>query len=93
MHVREFMVSSVKEFAKIYKWATFKFYKITRFMRSQEDKLEQLVTDAVLSSQVSNVLFRAAERMVADQLRSYKHALDCLVDLNISFWISGKSDA
>lgn len=33
-HVKDFIVAGVKEFIKIFKWATFKFYKITRYMRS-----------------------------------------------------------
>lgn len=76
--MRDFVVASVKEFIKIFKWATFKFYKITRYMRSQEDVLEQLITESVLSVQVSNVLIKASERMLADQLLEYQQALDCL---------------
>lgn len=76
--MRDFVVASVKEFIKIFKWATFKFYKITRYMRSQEDVLEQLITESVLSVQVSNVLIKASERMLADQLVEYQQALDCL---------------
>jgi hypothetical protein len=32
--VRDFIVASVKEFIKVFKWATFKFYRIQRYMRS-----------------------------------------------------------
>jgi len=61
-------------------------------MRSQEDKLDAVITEAVLNRQVSNVLCRAAERLMADEMFTFSSALECLEPLNISFWLSGNSD-
>jgi hypothetical protein len=71
-------VQSVKEFIKLLKWAIFKFYKIYRYMRSQEDSLNSLVTEIVLDAQVSAVLFMAAEKQLGDDLTTYSHALEFL---------------
>ena len=71
-------MQSVKEFIKLLKWAIFKFYKIYRYMRSQEDSLNLLVTEIVLDAQVSAVLFMAAEKQLGDDLTTYSHALEFL---------------
>lgn len=62
-------------------------------MRSQEDKLDAVITEAVLNRQVSNVLCQAAERLMSDEILAYSNALECLEPLNISFWLSGNSDS
>ena len=86
------MVASVKEFIKIFKWAVFKFYKITRYMRSQEDTLDQVVTESILTQQVSSVLISAAEKQLGPDLSNFKQALESLEGNNVSFWLSGKGD-
>ena len=73
--VRDFMVASVKEFIKIFKWSTFKFYKIQRYMRSQEDMLDQAITESVLFQQVSSVLIKAAEKQLGEEMINFKQAL------------------
>lgn len=61
-------------------------------MRSQEDKLDAVITEAVLNHQVSNTLCRAAEKLMADEMVIYSSALECFEPLDISFWLSGNSE-
>ena len=62
----------------MFKRALFKFYKINRYMRSQEDKLDEIINEAVLDAKVTNVLYMAAERQISDDLLNFKQALECL---------------
>ena len=47
-------------------------------MRSQEDKLDEIINEAVLDAKVTNVLYMAAERQISDDLLNFKQALECL---------------
>jgi hypothetical protein len=51
------MVNSVKSFISIFKQALLKFYRLTHCIRSQEDTLDRWITDRILDTQVSYVLF------------------------------------
>ena len=61
-------------------------------MRSQEDLLDEVITEAVLNQQVSKVLCLATERLMSQEIIEYGQACECLLPLNISFWLSSKSD-
>ena len=37
-------------------------------MRSQEDVLDLLITELVLDNKVSNILYRASEKLIKDEL-------------------------
>jgi len=48
-------------------------------MRSQEDLLDELIAEAVLNEQVSNVLCQATERLMSEEIIEYGQACECLL--------------
>jgi hypothetical protein len=55
--IHKSIVGSVKFFITVMKKALIKFYRIGSTLRSQEDNLNQWITDYVLESKVSWILF------------------------------------